>query len=263
MSSLFRPSSSSEESEWLSVSDMMAGLMVIFLFIAILPRSQAEEPPAIHSVINDEQPSEETSTAEAEVPEEILCWWKRENDIHNALFEEFRRDLPVWKARIEKNPNRVLFINPLVLFKRGSEEIRPEFKNILEDFFPRFARVLRPFKGSIEELRIEGHTSSLWEGAETEQESYFYNMDLSQRRTRSVLEYVLGDTDLNSDKKWVRDFLTANGLSFSRRIFFPDGEENKKASRRVEFQVTTKTRDVLRGVVGVGNNTCELAKIDE
>lgn len=263
MSSLFRSSSSSEESEWLSVSDMMAGLMVIFLFIAILPRSQAEEPPVIHSVTNDERPSEKNPTVEAEVPEEILCWWKRENEIHDALFEEFKRDLPIWKARIEKNPNRVLFINPLVLFERGSEKIRPEFKNILEDFFPRFARVLRPFKGSIKELRIEGHTSSLWEGAKTEQESYFRNMNLSQRRTRSVLEYVLGDTALNFDKKWVRNLLTANGLSFSRRIFFPNGEENKNASRRVEFQVTTKTRDVLRGIVGVGNNTCELVKTHE
>ena len=260
MFGLFRPSSPSEESEWLSVSDLMAGLMVIFLFIAILPRSQTESPPAIHSDIDD-KPVEDISSVET-VPEEILCWWRWEKEIHKALEKEFKLDLPVWQAKIEENPNRVLFLNPMVLFASGSNEIRPEFKNILKDFFPRFANVLRPFKEGIHELRVEGHTSSEWQSAETEEEAYFRNMNLSQGRTRSVLEYVLNNPALDSDKKWVRDLLTANGLSFSRRIFF-GGEEDKEASRRVEFQVSTKTRDVLRGVIGVGKNTCDVVGVHE
>lgn len=233
MSNLFRPSSSSEENEWLSVSDMMAGLMVIFLFIAILPRSQIDTP-------------EEAA---------IQCWWKKENEIYQALFREFEHDLPAWEAEIQRNPILIRFKSAEVLFESGSAEIKPKFKDRLEDFFPRYARELRPFKEDIEELRIEGHTSSEWQKAKTEQESYFHNMKLSQERTRSVLQYVLTDPTLYFDKKWVQPLLTANGLSFSKRIM-KNNTEDKKTSRRVEFRVSTKARGVLTGIVEGTNIAC-------
>ena len=226
MSDLFRSSSGTEESEWLSVSDLMAGLMVIFLFIAIV---------YIRPLIAER----------TEIKDLVVVWQENEVKIYEALLEEFQDDLLKWDAEIERDTLLFRFNAPEVLFEHGSTEITPHFEKILDDFFPRYANKIRPFQSSIEELRIEGHTSSIWEEAETEQEAYFHNMKLSQGRTRSVLQHVLTDPALGSDEEWVQDLLTANGLSSSRRIFFPGGRENQKASRRVEFRVETKARREL------------------
>lgn len=226
MTNLFRPSSATEESEWLSVSDLMAGLMVIFLFIAIV---------YIRPLIEQQ----------ARIKELAVVWQENEVKIYEALLEEFQDDLPKWDAEIERDTLLFRFNAPEVLFEQASTDITPHFEKILNDFFPRYADKLRSFQNSIEELRIEGHTSSIWEGAKTKQEAYFHNMELSQGRTRSVLQYVLTNPALDSDKEWVQDLLTANGLSSSKRIFFPNGGENQKASRRVEFRVETKARREL------------------
>ena len=226
MSDPFPSSSSTEESEWLSVSDMMAGLMVIFLFIAIV---------YIRPLIEQRE----------RIKELAVVWQEQEVQIYNALVDEFQDDLLEWDAEIEKDTLLVRFEAPDVLFGRGSTEIAPRFESILDDFFPRYARVLRPFHDSIEELRIEGHTSSTWQEGATEQESYFGNMKLSQERTRSVLQYVLKLPNLYFDKRWVQPLLTANGLSFSKRVMIDEKNENREASRRVEFRVRTKARREL------------------
>jgi hypothetical protein len=54
-----------------------------------------------------------------------------------------------------------------------------------------------------------------------------------------VLEYVLTLPSIADHKDWVKKYLTANGLSSSKLIFFPDGREDKDKSRRVEFRVKT------------------------
>lgn len=227
MPNLFQSSSSSEESEWLSVSDLMAGLMVIFLFIAIV---------YIRPLLEQQ----------AKIKELAIVWQENETKIYEALVEEFPEDeLSDWDAKIERDPILIRFEAPEVLFDSGSTEITQHFEKILDEFFPRYARRLRPFQDSIDELRIEGHTSSEWEESESKQDAYFRNMELSQGRTRSVLQYVLTDSALEHDEEWVQDLLTANGLSSSKRVFFLGGRENRKASRRVEFRVSTKARREL------------------
>ena len=240
MSGLFRTSSSKEESEWLSVSDLMAGLMVIFLFIAIISerRTPGQEDLLPEPPIDAEQEDSLLGTLiEVDIIDPIPAI-----RIYEALLGEFQTDLATWKAEIEKDTLLIRFKSPEVLFAQGSSQLKPRFKKILDDFFPRYARVLLPFKESIAELRIEGHTSSIWKGATTEQESYFLNMELSQGRTRSVLQYVLTLPSLYPNTEWVQPLLTANGLSFSKRIVDYYGRENREASRRVEFRVRIKAQ---------------------
>ena len=40
--------------------------------------------------------------------------------------------------------------------------------------------------------------------------------------------------------RWLREHVTANGLSSSKLIRNPDGKENSSRSQRVEFRVRTK-----------------------
>ena len=134
----------------------------------------------------------------------------------------------------------IRFKAPDVLFDRGKDYIKPRFQAILSDFFPRYVAVLRPFNNTIEELRIEGHTSSIWNVSTTAEQAYFLNMGLSQARTREVLELVLTLPAIIEERGWVQPLLTANGLSSGRLIKAANGVENPSASRRVEFRVELK-----------------------
>src|SRR5690606_26646413 len=142
---------------------------------------------------------------------------------------------------ISKENLTVRFKEPEVLFALGSSELKPRFKEILDDFFPRYVRILTSdkYRDSITELRIEGHTSSVWTSSVDPQQSYFLNMALSQERTRSTLQYVMSIPSLKGDIKWLEQFATANGLSFSKLVRTPDGREDRAASQRVEFRVVT------------------------
>lgn len=79
-------------------------------------------------------------------------------------------------------------------------------------------------------------------------------MELSQSRTRSVLEYVLMLPSAKSEQAWLVQKLTANGLSFSQRII-ENGQEDYRKSRRVEFRIRTNAdekMELLEETKGVG-----------
>ena len=225
---IIMPSREQEEEYWISISDLMAGLMMIFMFIAIsymvkvsLDAKQIQDIAKTYQLLQD--------------------------DLYKDLLNEFRDDLPRWNAEIDRKTLSFRFIEPDVLFKRGKSEIRPRFKEILYDFFPRYVAILTQdkYRLDIEEVRIEGHTSSEWEGL-TGLESYFENMDLSQNRTRSVLEYLMRLKVLSQSRNWLIKRVTANGLSYSRRKFINGTTtEDTENSRRVEFRVKTKAEDYI------------------
>lgn len=226
MRKLFGQSTREDDSEWISVADLMAGLMVIFLFIAIIYiRPLAEQRARIKDI--------------------AVTWQESEVSIYEALEEEFHDDLSKWNAEIERETLVIRFKAPDVLFDQGKDYIKPRFQAILSDFFPRYVAVLRPFNKAIEELRIEGHTSSTWNVSTSAEQAYFFNMGLSQARTRAVLEFVLTLPPIIEDRGWVQPLLTANGLSSSRLIKDSNGVENPSASRRVEFRVKTRARSEI------------------
>ena len=64
-------------------------------------------------------------------------------------------------------------------------------------------------------------------------------MELSQKRTRSALGFVLELPDVSTNKDWLKSHLTANGLSSAKVVRDDNGVENGERSRRVEFKVRT------------------------
>jgi outer membrane protein OmpA-like peptidoglycan-associated protein len=88
----------------------------------------------------------------------------------------------------------------------------------------------------------------MWENAPTER-AYFKNMQLSQSRTRTVLEYVLGLPRVSVQETWLKSHLTANGLSSSKTIHLGDGREDVKSSQRVEFRVKTNADDKIAEIL--------------
>lgn len=220
----------SQEQHWLSVSDLMAGLMMVFLLIAV----------ALMQHVNIERDR---------IKEVAVTYQETQVEIYEALVVTFAADLLRWDARIDKESLAFEFRSPEVLFPPARAEITPRFAEILTDFFPRYVAVLGRFKDAIEEIRIEGHSSSEWDGATDELDAYFENMRLSQDRTRSVLEYVSRLPDIEPERAWVKQNFAAVGFSSSRAIFDVNGFENKERSRRVVFRVKSNAEIQIRSII--------------
>jgi outer membrane protein OmpA-like peptidoglycan-associated protein len=226
MSQILTGKKADGEESWISVADMMAGLMMVFLFIAI-----------IYAKVADQRAQN--------VTEVVIEWQDTELEIYNALYREFKSDLPKWNAEIEKETLTIRFNAPDILFNAGSAELSERFESVLQDFMPRYIGLLRHrFDDKIDEVRIEGHTSSEWHDDFTEKQAFIENMKLSQARTRTVLEYSLSLPELSSESRWMTQKVSANGLS-SAKLILVDDKENKPRSRRVEFTIKTKTKDAL------------------
>jgi len=228
MSKLFNKQNDDEQ--WLPVSDLMAGLMMVFLFIAIaLMRNAYIERDKIKEV--------------------AVAYQENQVAIYNALTQEFKDDLKQWDAEIDKDTLTFTFKSPDVLFARGKIELKNKYKKVLDSFFPRYLNVLFQFKDSINEVRIEGHTSSIWNRHTPLDEAYFKNMSLSQGRTREVLRYVYHLNAVANKKAWIRQNIAAVGFSSSKAVFDENGKEDYAKSRRVSFRVITNAETQIRKIL--------------
>ena len=230
---------SKTESHWMSASDLMSGLMMTFMLIALAYMiNAAAERDSMKEVAK-------TASKERDKLSEIAQKWAEAKiKIYNALLYEFENDLTKWHAEIEPDSLIVRFKEPTVLFHKGKVELTNRFKEILTDFFPRYLSILKEFSQSVSEIRIEGHTSSEWNDKTSKEEAYIKNMKLSHGRTVAVLTYCLAETSNRNLIDWGKSVIMASGMSSSRRIL-KDGIEDMKASRRVEFRVRTKADENL------------------
>lgn len=209
---------------WIPLADLMTGLMMMFMLVAVLYMLKVNSAVSEYSTSKDELGKE-------------LC-------------KEFINDLEKWDAECSESELVVRFRSPEVLFDTGQSVIKPQFKVILSDFFPRYINLLNQeeYRDSIEEIRIEGHTSSSWGADVSKNDAYFLNMKLSQARTLSVLQFVLSGENTPS-QIWTKKLLTANGLSSSKLILDDNGLENEQGSQRVEFRVRTNADEHINNII--------------
>ncbi len=230
--SIFGTSKKTDDGEhWLTVSDLMAGLMMVFLFIAIaFMRHVSIERDKIKDV--------------------AVAYQENQVAIFDALNSEFGKDLISWQASIDKETLSFQFDSPEVLFDSGKSSLKVEFEQILADFIPRYLQVLDTYIASIDEVRIEGHTSSEWNHSTHPDDAYFFNMSLSQNRTRSVLNYSYLLAKLTNEQRgWIKSSFAAVGLASSHLKLNDNGTENKQKSRRVSFRVITNADIQIRKII--------------
>lgn len=220
----------------LSIGDLMAGILFIFVLLLTVTMLEIQEK------------------AEADI--EIS---NRYNNIKANIYfdvaKEFKDDLSAWNAVVDSTELAVRFRTnegvdtKVSYFISGSSVPSSQYKEILNDFFPRFIKVVanEKYRESIEEIRIEGHTDS--DGG------YLYNIQLSQDRAREVLNHCLNvvseDDGYAEMIEWAKFKITANGLSFSRPILNADSTENKGLSRRVEFKIRTNAEKQLEEIAKI------------
>ena len=207
----------------LSTGDMMSGLM--FIFILLLS--------ALMMQIQNQR--EKTKN-------QIEDYNRIRQEIYIDLKKEFGKDTLKWNAKIDSAKLSIRFQKQSALFDYNKIDLKQDFKDILDDFFPRYMRLITKdeYRDNIEEIRIEGHT----------------DMELSQGRTRTILNYcleIMPDTIIYKDStlsEWAKSRITANGLSFSHLIIDKEtGEENPELSRRVEFRSRTNAESKMEEIL--------------
>ena len=217
---------------WMSVSDLMTGLMVIFLFIAVSYISRVRKNQNV-----------------------LSNYVETKQKLHDKLVNEFKGDTAKWQMSIGRDLS-MKFNNPSVLFASSSYELTPQFKAILDRFLPTYLDILLQdsLRKNIQEIRIEGHTDQY------DKDSYIANVILSQQRALSVLRYLRSMPSFQrystNDKRLLEFWFTANGLSYGKSLD-ADGAYTLKSgkpidaqkSRRVEFRIITTGEEVLENFV--------------
>ena len=95
---------------WMSVSDLMTGLMIIFLFVAVAYMIQVQDNQSV-----------------------LTEYVETKQHLHDRLVNEFKGDTAKWKMVVGRDLS-MKFREPEVLFKQGSGELQPKFKEILNEF---------------------------------------------------------------------------------------------------------------------------------
>ena len=217
----------SKHNVWMSVSDLMTGLMIIFLFIAIAYMSRVQQN---QSVLTD--------------------YVETKQKLHDKLVKEFEGDTLKWQMAIGTDLS-MKFNNPTVLFAQGSWDLTPQFKDILNEFLPRYFGILLKdtLRSKIQEIRLEGHTDNV-PFPSLDKDPYVANVILSQRRSLSVLKYFRNMPAYQNyspqQQRLLEYWFTSNGLSYGKSLdnegnyTIHSGEPiNLQKSRRVEFRIIT------------------------
>jgi outer membrane protein OmpA-like peptidoglycan-associated protein len=162
--------------------------------------------------------------------------------LYDALYEEFKDDFGPWNAELTKDDLLFRFKDPASLFTHGNSDLKDRFTNILSDFFPRYLKIINGYQKEIEEVAIEGHTSSSYRLAKNDEERWQFNKNLSDKRANEVRDYSVNvaATDSQIDQEWIADTFKPYGRSYDNLIYNLDGSENADASRRVEFKIIRK-----------------------
>lgn len=265
-----RRSNDEETSYWLSYSDMMAALLLIFVliisFTMLQSKRQYEEKErellAQQNVIGEQQEQLDQQQEQLDEQKDIVSQQQEQmqtqqeqldkiigikSALITALRDEF--DGSELKVSVDSQTGAITF-DASVLFDKGKYEIKEEGKNFLDQFLPRYFSVLlkKDFHQYISEIMIEGHTDTTAD--------YLYNLELSQQRALSVAKYCLDEKSSSIPKDQIerlQKIMTANGRSFSNPIYKEDGTIDMDASRRVEFKFRLKDEEMVEEMVRILN----------
>ena len=216
---LKRKKSQEEEAGfWISFSDLMASILIIFilLFVYKLVEYQA-------NLTEKEQQIQELTSTRVKIIE--------------MLQEEFKKE----DIDINIDPKTgTIKLNESILFDTSKSELKEEGKEFARRFIPIYVKILlgnEEVKSQLSQIIIEGHTDDVG--------SYMSNLKLSQDRTLSVAQFLLDDEFDYKYKKDLQEYITLNGRSYSEPILDDEGSINRDASRRVEIKFRLKEEEIL------------------
>lgn len=237
-----------ETSYWLSYSDMMAALLLVFVLIISFTMLQAK---AQYEEKEKELEGQKTLIAEQESivqDQKKVMKEQREQiekiigvktEIVSAIKKEFKNSK--LDIDIDSETGAITFDSDL-LFDPDSKVLKDSSKKFLKKFLPMyFSTLLDPkYADNIAEIIIEGHTAKYG--------SYIGCLTLSQDRAFAVAEYALSK-ESNLEKhvniETVRKIITVNGRAYYDPILDKNGKYDEVNSRRVEIKFRLKDEDMV------------------
>ncbi len=222
---------------WMSVSDLMTGLMIIFLFIAVAYIKRVQENQTV-----------------------LREFVETKSKLHDKLINQFSDEIDQRILTFDGDLT-MRFNNAKVNFASGSYDLTPEFASILDEVIPRYFDIMlhdNKFVDKISEIRIEGHTDDE-HAPRFGTDPFLSNVHLSQMRTLEVMQYIwthIVPRYEKQDRQRLQYWLTANGMSYSRSLddegnlsYLSGHQINRDMSRRVEFRIITRSDKLLEEFV--------------
>lgn len=219
---------------WMSVSDLMTGLMVFFMFVAVAYMFQVQDD---RSTLKD--------------------YVDNRKKLRDSLVAEFRAEAKQGRISIDGDLS-MRFEKAETMFDSGSENLSETFKNELADYIPRYLDILlnASLKDNIHEIRIEGHTDTAHINR-LDPDPYIGNLILSQRRALNVMKYIRSlPYYMNrtvEERQLLERWFTAAGMSYSRALDDSSNLVSKThqrinpgKSRRVEIRLIAAGDSLLK-----------------
>jgi chemotaxis protein MotB len=198
-----------EVSYWLSYSDLMAGVLIIFILLftyKILAYNQNLE-------------SKESKIKELTSIRKMII---------TRLFPK----------------TGVIKVRSNILFDVDQSKIKKEGHQFLQKFIPRYLKVLlgeEDIKKHLSRIVVEGHTDNTG--------TYLYNLELSQARAFNVVKYIYSEEVITKYKDGLENFISAIGRSEVDLVLSDQGKISKNKSRRVEFKFELKDDKIIRAIL--------------
>lgn len=161
-------------------------------------------------------------------------------EVVEALQKEFEKK----NLNVDIDPQTgALTLNANVMFDYDQAELTDSGKMTLSMVLPTYCKVLLDdsYKKYLGEIIIDGYTDT--DG------DYSYNLELSQKRSLAVAQYLLdikSDFLKDSQVQELKECLTVNGHSMSDPVLDAEGNVDKDASRRVEVKFRLKDEEMIQ-----------------
>ena len=129
----------------------------------------------------------------------------------------------------------VISLNNAQAFASNDSTLTRESIYFLDRFCPEFFEQLFDSGVEIEDVRVEGHSSSEWGGTTSNKQAWLNNLTLSSARASAVVQHCLDAIEDPEIFEWATKRITTVGFSSSRLILDENGNEDQESSRRVDF----------------------------
>ncbi len=221
-----------KESSWVSYTDLMSTLLVIFALVLMV------------TIYNTQSAYEEKEAAINEKNEMIEQVVGVKSEIIQELIKAFKdSDLAM---EVDPQTGAIRFSGG-VFFDSNSSNVSATGEKYLKQFIPQYINILLSdrFRGEISQIIVEGHTDT--------KGGYLYNLQLSQDRALSVTQEIFQPGFPNfKHKEELKSVITANGRSYSIPVLKINGAIDANKSRRVEFKFRLKDDQLLDQLHGLG-----------
>jgi len=208
---------------WITYSDLMSGLLLVFVLLLVVAMSHFAEFNRKKTVILKNQEDRLKSFRELQI--------KLIGNLEEAFQEETVTIDPT---------SGILQIGSGILFGENESQLRPQGQERLTRIFDAYIKVILDdeFSDFIKQIEIEGHTNT--------NGTYLHNLQLSQQRALTVMRVLLDHAD--KDRERLQKLVTAGGRSFSNLILDANGKEDQVRSRRIEIKFRLKETELFSDI---------------